>query len=227
MIGLISCSSQKLDRPAIARSLYSSPLFQKSLAYAERRCMAVYVLSAAHGLVGVDDFVQPYNRRLGTKQERFLWAKSTVASLQGKHEGYEELLVLAGEDYAQPLRRALHDVNWIGEVHEPLHGRQVGERLSWLNAEIARMPLQLPPANDSPADRAVAQWMTPRPASGCACACNACVDCAHHEHKTLACSFCGKSEHDVKRMVSGPRAFICDGCVGLCCDILNAQSEAA
>ena len=33
---------------------------------------------------------------------------------------------------------------------------------------------------------------------------------------TLYCSFCGKSEHDVKKLVAGPSVFICDGCIELC-----------
>jgi hypothetical protein len=34
--------------------------------------------------------------------------------------------------------------------------------------------------------------------------------------KTLHCSFCGKSEHEVKKLVAGPSAHICDGCVEIC-----------
>lgn len=34
--------------------------------------------------------------------------------------------------------------------------------------------------------------------------------------KTLHCSFCGKSQHHVAKLVAGPRVFICDECVGLC-----------
>jgi hypothetical protein len=211
VIGLVSCSSQKLERPAIARRLYSSPLFQKSLEYAERRCMAVYILSAAHGLVGVDDFIEPYNRRLGTKAERAQWGKRVVGELfQRDVKHHEDLFVLAGEDYAGPLRSALRDVNWSGAMYEPLRGMQVGERLAFLNAELERMPLQLPAPNQSPAERATAQWMTPRP-----------------ESKTpFACSFCGKSEHVAKRMISGPRVFICDECVELCVDILDSKEAA-
>lgn len=36
----------------------------------------------------------------------------------------------------------------------------------------------------------------------------------------LFCSFCGKSQHEVKKLIAGPAAFICDACVGLCDDIL-------
>lgn len=33
---------------------------------------------------------------------------------------------------------------------------------------------------------------------------------------TLYCSFCGKSQHDVAKLIAGPSVFICDECVGLC-----------
>jgi len=39
------------------------------------------------------------------------------------------------------------------------------------------------------------------------------------------CSFCGKRRREVRKLISGPRVFICDECVGLCNDIL-AKEEA-
>ena len=39
--------------------------------------------------------------------------------------------------------------------------------------------------------------------------------------KTLFCSFCGKSQHDVKTLIAGPGTMICDECVGLCSDIVE------
>jgi len=38
---------------------------------------------------------------------------------------------------------------------------------------------------------------------------------------TLYCSFCGKSQHKVARLIAGPSVFICDECVGLCNNILG------
>jgi ClpX C4-type zinc finger protein/glyoxalase superfamily protein len=38
---------------------------------------------------------------------------------------------------------------------------------------------------------------------------------------TLYCSFCGKSQHEVKKLIAGPDSFICDACVGLCTDIIE------
>jgi ClpX C4-type zinc finger len=38
------------------------------------------------------------------------------------------------------------------------------------------------------------------------------------------CSFCGKAEHQVRRLIAGPGVFICDGCVALCTEILAAET---
>lgn len=40
------------------------------------------------------------------------------------------------------------------------------------------------------------------------------------DSRTLYCSFCGKSQHEVKKLIAGPTVFICDECVVLCLDIV-------
>ena len=42
---------------------------------------------------------------------------------------------------------------------------------------------------------------------------------------TLYCSFCGKSQHDVRKLIAGPTVFICDECVELCMDIIKEESK--
>jgi ATP-dependent Clp protease ATP-binding subunit ClpX len=39
--------------------------------------------------------------------------------------------------------------------------------------------------------------------------------------KVLRCSFCNKSQRDVKKLVAGPRVFICDECVEICVTIIR------
>jgi ATP-dependent Clp protease ATP-binding subunit ClpX len=41
--------------------------------------------------------------------------------------------------------------------------------------------------------------------------------------KTLYCSFCGKSQHEVKKLIAGPSVFICDECIELCNDIIRDE----
>jgi ATP-dependent Clp protease ATP-binding subunit ClpX len=42
---------------------------------------------------------------------------------------------------------------------------------------------------------------------------------------TLYCSFCGKSQHEVRKLIAGPTVFICDECVELCQDIIKEESK--
>ena len=43
---------------------------------------------------------------------------------------------------------------------------------------------------------------------------------------TLYCSFCGKSQHEVRKLIAGPTVFICDECVDVCVDIIAFQGGA-
>ncbi len=45
--------------------------------------------------------------------------------------------------------------------------------------------------------------------------------------KSLFCSFCGKNQHEVKKLIAGPSVFICDECIDLCTDIIKEEIKAA
>ena len=56
------------------------------------------------------------------------------------------------------------------------------------------------------------------------------VDKSSTGDKLLYCSFCGKSQHEVRKLIAGPSVFICDECIELCNDIIReegAGGEAA
>ena len=44
---------------------------------------------------------------------------------------------------------------------------------------------------------------------------------------TLFCSFCGKSQHEVRKLIAGPTVFICDECVELCMDIIREENKSS
>ena len=48
---------------------------------------------------------------------------------------------------------------------------------------------------------------------------------ASQEKNTLYCSFCGKSQHEVRKLIAGPTVFICDECVELCMDIIREENK--
>ena len=50
-------------------------------------------------------------------------------------------------------------------------------------------------------------------------------DKSKDDEKSLYCSFCGKSQHEVRKLIAGPSVFICDECVDLCNDIIREEIE--
>src|SRR5216110_1068978 len=47
----------------------------------------------------------------------------------------------------------------------------------------------------------------------------------HDDGKLLYCSFCGKSQHEVRKLIAGPSVFVCDECVELCNDIIREEVQ--
>ena len=45
----------------------------------------------------------------------------------------------------------------------------------------------------------------------------------NNDKKNLYCSFCGKSQHEVRKLIAGPSVFVCDECVELCNDIIREE----
>lgn len=135
-IGLVGCSGPKLEEPAPAQQLYTSQLFRSALAVAERRHDVVYVISAKHELVALDQVVAPYDLTMGevAKEWRAVWGVRVWGSIQSRHrEGDLQIYIYAGKDYARPIRRAaMHRATF----HEPLAKMQIGQRLSWLREQL-------------------------------------------------------------------------------------------
>ena len=45
------------------------------------------------------------------------------------------------------------------------------------------------------------------------------------ETNKLRCSFCGKTQDQVKKLIAGPNVYICDECIDLCADIIDEEYE--
>ena len=45
------------------------------------------------------------------------------------------------------------------------------------------------------------------------------------EGKLLHCNFCGKSQHEVRKLIAGPSVYVCDECVELCNDIIREELQ--
>ncbi len=46
------------------------------------------------------------------------------------------------------------------------------------------------------------------------------------DKESLFCSFCGKGQKEVKKLIAGPTVFVCDECVELCMDIIKEDSKS-
>jgi hypothetical protein len=129
---LISCAATKLDHPAPAADLYTSPLFRKARSYAEASGHPWYILSARHGLVEPTTVLETYDLKLAdlTPVERSTWADRIARALFLRgFGGWGVFEIHAGDGYARPLRVALAPIAL--DIIEPLAGLGIGHRLQW------------------------------------------------------------------------------------------------
>jgi hypothetical protein len=129
-LALIGCSATKLDRAALARELYTGPLFRLALAYAELVAERVLILSAGYDVLSPSQLVDTYDAKLTALNSK---AWGTRVSRRLVEEGLpENVLFLAGETYFAPL-----DVPGKETWHRPLSGLGIGEQKRHLKALIA------------------------------------------------------------------------------------------
>jgi hypothetical protein len=136
VVTLIGCGKTKVSHRAQARELYLGTLFRRSLQYALLASDEVYVLSALHGLVGLDDELDPYDFAMKDRpvSDRERWARRVVSDLGVRLPGLPlRITCLAGADYANPLFRPLLERGVV--LERPLAHFGVGERLRWLATE--------------------------------------------------------------------------------------------
>jgi hypothetical protein len=97
-LALISCSGRKGKTPAPARFLYTGALFKKSLAFAEREYDHSVILSAKHGLLELDDVVEPYDQTLQRmpRPKREEWAQRVSEQIKSRYDGWS-YVYLAGK----------------------------------------------------------------------------------------------------------------------------------
>jgi cytoplasmic iron level regulating protein YaaA (DUF328/UPF0246 family) len=124
---LIACSNKKLDHPAKGRDLYQGQAFKFALRASERAEADVIILSALHGVVALDEHIEPYDKALCnmTKAERAKWTSMTRILLKLMSAQDREITVLAGAQYATA-------VEGFPNVRLPLKGLGIGQQLQTL-----------------------------------------------------------------------------------------------
>jgi cytoplasmic iron level regulating protein YaaA (DUF328/UPF0246 family) len=131
----ISCVKSKRNRRSKASDLYTSPLFTKMLEYAKAQAPSrIFILSAEHGLLELDDEIEPYEKTLNTmkKAERQQWATKVLAQLRTKTDlQSDEFIFLAGNRYRELL------TPHIKRFSVPMENLSFGRQLAWLTEQAA------------------------------------------------------------------------------------------
>lgn len=130
---LVTCVKSKAHRPSAAKDLYTSPLFRKQRAYAEKARVPWFILSAEHGLVAPDEWLAPYERYLPETPASYrtawaAWVAARLELLAGPLQG-KIVEIHAGSAYLSVIRPELEKRGT--HVVDPLHGLQMGSRLAW------------------------------------------------------------------------------------------------
>jgi len=140
-IVLLSCTKAKLDKPAPAQELYSpSPMFQKTKAYGESlKPDKTFILSAKHHLTPMDKQLEPYDLTLKNmkKDEKEQWGETVISQMKdrGIKPESDTFIFLAGSEYIKPLKDHIPEEN----IENPMQGKRMGERLSWLNKQVENL----------------------------------------------------------------------------------------
>lgn len=133
---LISCSKTKGTHRDLARNLYESPLYRKSVLTAEGWGVPFSILSAKFGLLRPEDTIEPYDVTLKGASKAFKkdWANRVVAQIRTEIDQKKTLIALAGDDYLQPILEASDPAPL--NYYAPMKGLSLGTRLSFLNLSI-------------------------------------------------------------------------------------------
>ena len=130
---LIGCVKTKLSHGARAKDLYTSDYFRKMRTYAEASGRPWFILSAEHGLIAPDEWLEPYERYLPDTSHvyRMAWGEKVAVQLAKAVGPLMNLVVEvhAGAAYVESVEGAL--VPRGARVIDQLCGLSFGQRLSW------------------------------------------------------------------------------------------------
>jgi Family of unknown function (DUF6884) len=130
VVTLVGCGKAKLERPAPARFLYTGNLFRAALEHATATSDVVFIVSAKHGLVELDDTLEPYDVTLHPK-DAHRWALEVVRKLDVcvTRTPLTAVVVYAGGVYG----RALGEV--LPMASQPCAHMTIGQRLRYFARE--------------------------------------------------------------------------------------------
>ena len=138
-IVLVGCVKSKRPHGAAAKDLYSSDYFSKMRGYAESTGRPWFILSAQHGLVSPDEWLEPYDCYLPdmSRDYRRDWGLRVAAQLEesvGRLDGVV-FHIHAGAAYVEAVEAALRPLGAV--VTDQLHGLSFGRRMSWYLRQVS------------------------------------------------------------------------------------------
>jgi hypothetical protein len=130
---LVTCVKDKLGVPAAAADLYVSALFKRERAFAERRGVPWFILSAEHGLVAPGEWLAPYDRYLPDTAASYRaawgnWVVERLELLAGPLRG-RVVEVHASAAYVDAIAKPMSAKG--ASLLDPLRGLTLGQRLAW------------------------------------------------------------------------------------------------
>jgi len=129
-VALISCVKSKKTNKLIVSDLYTSTLFKYNLAYAKKiGSDEIYILSALHGLLRLDEQIEPYEKTLNKmrKAERLECSKKVISQLKELCSiDNTNFTILAGVKYREYI------LPHLNEYSIPFEGVRFGEQLKQL-----------------------------------------------------------------------------------------------
>ncbi|ANC78209.1 DUF6884 domain-containing protein [Fictibacillus phosphorivorans] len=135
-IGLLATARKKASTPSAAIDLYISPLFVKSVQYAQNHYDDFFFFSAKEGLVTKDQYIEPYNVSIKnfTTSEKREWAHHVIQDLEQNIKPSQcKIYIHGGWVYREFLQPALERAGFQFEV--PLEGYSIGNQLKWYDEQ--------------------------------------------------------------------------------------------
>ncbi|WP_257351557.1 DUF6884 domain-containing protein [Pseudalkalibacillus decolorationis] len=136
-IGLLATGRKKLDHSAPVIEFYTSPLFQKSVQYAQKQYDRFYFYNAKDGLLLPGDKLEPYDLSIKTFSimEKKVWARKVIEVFK-KYESPDKVNVYlhGGKVYRDHLEPQLEQKGYHYEI--PMKGLGIGQQLAWFDKQL-------------------------------------------------------------------------------------------
>lgn len=134
----LSCTKRKKDVRCKASDMYSeSDLFSKSYEYAmSLKPDRIYILSAKHYLLPLDEEISPYNETLNdfTSEERKAWAEEVLKQMKIAHIDFNaKTYFFCGQNYMEFLEEHFKNCESV------FAGKGIGETMHWLDSKLGKV----------------------------------------------------------------------------------------